>query len=222
MAATFPDPVLRAEKVYRRLLNLYPRPHRQEYAAWMAQVFRDVCWNAYRSDGPRGITRVWLKTIPDLTVSALQEYDYEFRRWLMKTKNSTNRIEPGRVMGLLVGAVLIALGLLASVVIREAGGSPVTASMVAVALSLAGAVVMEFTGDRSGAVLGAMIVMLAGYLLPLLWVADADTWLRENPLVGSVIILIAASYRSRYQSNWPLYAAAVIMGGANILISLLN
>ena len=122
----------------------------------------------------------------------------------------------------MLGAVLIALGLVASVVIRETGGSVTTAAIVAIFMTLAAAGVVEWTGDRSGVVLGAMIVMLAGYLLPLLWVADAGAWLRENPLIGGIILLIAAFFRSRYQANWPLYVVAVILGGAHLLISLIG
>lgn len=188
----------------------------------MIQVFRDVCRDAYRSNGQQGITRVWLKTLPDLTVSVLHEYDDEVRRWFVNKSNSNTGTDPRQTMGLLVGAVLVALGPLFSVVIRESGGSPTGAAAVAVGFNLAGAIVLEVMGDRSGAVIGSMCLMLAGYILPLFWVPDAGTWLRENPVNGGILILIAASLRSRFQSNWPLYVVAVLIGGVHILISFLG
>jgi hypothetical protein len=216
-----PNPILKAEKIYRNLLRLYPKNYRQEFGTWMVQVFRDVCRDAYRLNGRHGITRVWLKTLPDLTVSVLQEYEDEVRRWFVNKSNSNSGADPRSTMGLLVGAVLIALGLLASVVIREAGGSPTGAAAVAVAFNLAGAIVMELMGDRSGAILGSMCVMFAGYLLPLFWVSDPDAWLRENPVNSGILILIAASLRSRFKSNWPIYVVAILIGGVHILISFL-
>lgn len=217
-----PAPVLRAARLYQRLLSLYPKNHRQEFGEWMAQVFRDVCLSAYHTDGQRGISQVWLRTIPDLTRTVMQEHNYEIKRWLMKKDRSANGIEPRSTMGLLLGAVLIAFGLLASVVIRQVGGSALIGTMVAVILTLAAAVVMEFSGDRSGVVLGAMSVMLAGYLLPLLWVPDAEAWLRENPVIGGIIILIASVYRTQSNKAWPIYAAAAIFAAAQILVSLIN
>lgn len=187
----------------------------------MAQVFRDVCRDAYQLDGRRGITMVWIKTLPDLLVSVVQEYDDEFRRWLVNKSKSNTSAGP-RQIGLLIGAVLIALGGLVSIVIREAGVSPFGAAAVAVVLNLAGAVVVELLGDRNGSVIGSMSLMIAGYLLPLLWVAGSETWLRENPVNGGILILIAASLRSRFRSDWPLYAVAIIMGGVHILISFLD
>jgi len=216
-----PNPVLKAEKIYRNLLRLYPKNYRQEFGTWMVQVFRDVCRDAYRLNGRHGITRVWLKTLPDLTVSVLQEYEDEVRRWFVNKSNSNSGADPRSTMGLLVGAVLIALGSLASIVIREAGGSPTGAAAVAVAFNLAGAIVMELMGDRSGAILGSMCVMFSGYLLPLFWVSDADAWLRENPVNGGILILIAASLRGRFKSNWPIYVVAILIGGVHILISFL-
>lgn len=140
----------------------------------------------------------------------------------MNKSNSNTGTDPRQTMGLLVGAVLVALGPLSSVVIRESGGSPTGAAAVAVGFNLAGAIVLEVMGDRSGAVIGSMCLMLAGYILPLFWVPDAGTWLRENPVNGGILILIAASLRSRFQSNWPLYVVAVLIGGVHILISFLG
>lgn len=214
------DPVRQAEQLYRHLLRLYPNAHRQEYGVWMAQNFKDICLAAYRQHGPRGITRVWLKTIPDLTFSVVQEHEHEFRRWLVNKTKSQNNSAPRETMGFLVGAVLIALGLLLSVVIREAGGSPLAGAVAAAAFNLLGAIVLELSGNRSGAVFGAMVLVIVLSLLPLAWVADAESWLRENPLLGGILILTTSSMRSRLKSGWPLYAVALIMGGAQILISL--
>lgn len=220
MGALLPEAVLRSEKIYRRLLRLYPKNHRQEFGTSMVQVFRDLCRQSYSSNGPRGLAKVWLKTIPDLTQSVILEHEYEMRRWLMAAKqNSHGGTNPRWVMGLLISASIIAVGMIASIVVRESGGPAIIALIVAVAFNLAGALIMDLFGQRDGAVLGAMgLLMLLG-ALPLLWVPDRTAWIRENPLTLGIIILLAGYMRQRYNKTWPLLAVAIILGAAHILIS---
>ena len=63
-----------SERVYRRLLAVYPKEHRQEYGELMVQLFRD----RMRRDGGgfRKMT-VWTQMILDLTVSAFKEHKEE-------------------------------------------------------------------------------------------------------------------------------------------------
>jgi hypothetical protein len=133
--------------------------------------------------------------------------------------NSQNRTSARQTIGLLVGAVLIALGLLLSVFIREAGGPALLGAAVSAAFNLLGGIVLELTGRRDGAVMGSMVLLIGLSFLPLFWVADPETWIRENPLLGGILILIASSIRSRYRSAWPLFAVALLMGAVHILIS---
>ncbi len=66
----------RAVNIYRRLLLLYPRSHRREYGALMAQLFQDQCRDLpAREDGSRrGLARLWGKTLLDLVCTAFYEH----------------------------------------------------------------------------------------------------------------------------------------------------
>lgn len=220
MDALLPEAVLRSEKIYLRLLGLYPKNHRQEFGSGMVQVFRDLCRQAYRAEGRRGLAKVWLKTFPDLAQNVILEHEYEMRRCIMAAKQGSQaETNPRWVMGLLISASIIAVGVIASVVIRETGGSVVVAFIIAIAFNLAGALTMDLFGQRDGAVLGAMgLLMLLG-ALPLLWVSDQTAWIKENPLTLGIIILLAGYMRQRYQKTWPLLAVAIILGAAHILVS---
>jgi hypothetical protein len=218
MPLLLPEAVLRSEKLYRRLLGLYPESHRREFGPWMVQVFRDLCRQAYRQEGRRGLLKVWLRAIPDLARSAAQEHEYEVRRWMMNDEVQ-NGSSPRWGMGILISAAIVAVGLLASVALREAGGPVMLALAAAVVFNLAGALVMDLFGRRDGAVLGAMALLMFLGALPLLWVPDREAWVRENPLTLGVVILLAGYTRQRYDKTWPLIAAAVILGAAHILIS---
>jgi len=220
MPALLPKAVQRSENLYRRILRLYPQSHRQEFGPWMVQVFRDVCRQAYSSDGPGGLTKVWIKTLPDLASSVVSEHEYELRRWLMNMdKNKTGEVSPRWVMGLLISASIVALGMIASIVLREASGLEAAALVVVVVCNLSGALVMELSSQRDGAVLGSMGLLMLMGTLPLLWVPDKIAWIRENPLTLGVIILLAGYMRQKIQKNWPLYTVAIILGAAHILIS---
>ena len=63
-----------SERVYRKLLAVYPKEHRQEYGELMVQLFRD----RMRRDGSgfRGMV-VWTQMIFDLAVSAFEEHKEE-------------------------------------------------------------------------------------------------------------------------------------------------
>src|ERR1041385_2876038 len=58
---------------YRRLLALYPRPHREEYGAPMEQLFRDQCRDALRAERSWGLILLWLRVLPDLLKTCMLE-----------------------------------------------------------------------------------------------------------------------------------------------------
>ena len=62
-----------SERVYAVLLVAYPRGFRREYGPLMAQAFGDQCQEERGRGGPLGLTRLWLRTLPDLTVSMVSE-----------------------------------------------------------------------------------------------------------------------------------------------------
>ncbi len=64
----------RAARIYRALLRLYPEDYRREYAAPMAQLFCDLCRDAYRQHGRVGLARLWQRVLADTVVTAAVEY----------------------------------------------------------------------------------------------------------------------------------------------------
>lgn len=62
-----------SERVYRMLLILYPADYRREYGALMAQIFRDVCRERYRSHGVIGVVWWWCKTMLDLAFTVIEQ-----------------------------------------------------------------------------------------------------------------------------------------------------
>lgn len=121
--------------------------------------------------------------------------------------------------GLIISAAVVALSVVASLLIRESGGSSWLALLAAVGGNLLGALLMDLFGLRDGSTLGAMSFMLLLCMLPALWVPDPDAWMRENPLTFGVVVLLAAFMRYRLRGVWHLYAVAAILGAAHILIS---
>lgn len=62
-----------SERVYRRLLGLYPDAFRAEYGEPMARLFADQRRDALR-DGRGGLAWLWLRTLADLLVTAAREH----------------------------------------------------------------------------------------------------------------------------------------------------
>ena len=219
MPTRLPDPVLRSERIYRRLLMLYPKNYRLEYGDSMVQVFRDICQSTYASDPQRGIMKAWLMAVPDFAVSIVVEYEDEFRRWMMDNSNTEAGTDPRSVMGLLISASIVAVGVIVSLVLRETGGPVVVALIAAIVFNLLGALVMDIFTQRDGAILGAMTLLMLFGSLPLLWVPEKTAWIRENPLTLGAIIILTGYLRQKFLVRWPLIAIAIILGAAHILIS---
>ena len=123
-----------SEKVYRRLLVVYPKEYRQEYGELMVQMFRD----RMRRDGGgfRGLL-VWVQMTFDLVVAAFKEHkEHKEGKEGDKMKK---RIVIALVAVLLTGAVgasaLLASsegGPIVSVVWHEADGGTVEEPEVSV------------------------------------------------------------------------------------------
>lgn len=74
MNVAAPHPFLDlSTQFYCALLILYPRPFRDEYGPHMAQVFRDCCRDAYRQSEMIGLLWLWISTLGDLMITALEE-----------------------------------------------------------------------------------------------------------------------------------------------------
>lgn len=127
---------------------------------------------------------------------------------------------PKWVLGLWVAASIIALGVIASLVLRETGGSVVLALIAVVACNLIGALVMDLFSNRDGAVLGSMSLLMLLSMLPLLWVPDQTAWILQNPLTFGIVLILVGYLHSKIRQNWPLFAVAAVLGCTHILISL--
>jgi capsular polysaccharide biosynthesis protein len=68
-----PKILLRSQKIYERLLVAYPKAHRAEYGAAMSLLFRDQCRDAWNEAGRRGLTKLWLRVLPDLVSTSILE-----------------------------------------------------------------------------------------------------------------------------------------------------
>jgi hypothetical protein len=212
-------PVVRAVKIYGTLLRLFPAPYREIYGPPMVQVFRDLSRTAFEKGGHRGMLNLWLMALPDLGKSAGREHLEVWRRWKMERFGEQKGFDTRWGLAVLAAAVLIAGGVLAKAIIIGMGGSIFTAAIIAIALNLIGAGIVEAITRTGGAVFGAVCILILAALLPLLWVPDSAAWLRENP-VNTAIIIFAASYiYQRSKKRWVLFATALILGIAQIGVS---
>ena len=96
-----------SERVYAVLLVAYPRGFRREYGPLMAQAFGDQCQEERGRGGPVGLTRLWLRTLPDLTVSMVSERSKTMGSALVRASGSVTL----RNLMLLNGVLLLAYGI---------------------------------------------------------------------------------------------------------------
>jgi serine/threonine protein phosphatase PrpC len=68
-----------SERLYRRLLFVYPRAFRRAFGREMAQTFRACCRDAMRESGTAGLLRLWGGVCYDLVTSATVEH---IRAWI--------------------------------------------------------------------------------------------------------------------------------------------
>ena len=91
-----------SDRLFRLLLRLYPAGHRAEYSEAMAQHFRDVCRDAYRQNGRRGLIRMWIKVAGDTLKNAPLE------QWMAIRTGGFMRNKTFFMIGLaLLGALLV-------------------------------------------------------------------------------------------------------------------
>jgi capsular polysaccharide biosynthesis protein len=62
-----------SRKIYGRLLLAYPKAHREEYGAAMAQLFHDQCRDAWNEARGLGLVKLWLRVLPDLVNTSIAE-----------------------------------------------------------------------------------------------------------------------------------------------------
>jgi hypothetical protein len=98
------------ERVYGWLLRFYPAEFRARFASDMAQLFRDQLRDARSGASPAGPARTWLRTLPDLVITAASEHarrDRTVAHSLATSSPSTASRMLG-LAGILGGSVLLA------------------------------------------------------------------------------------------------------------------
>src|SRR5262245_59505183 len=96
-----------SDRIYRSLLQLYPAGFRARFANEMAQVFHDACAEAYRRHGRLALAARWLETIPDFTVSVIDEHSQENFQMAQ-----TTLVRALGMAGLVGGALWVAAGVI--------------------------------------------------------------------------------------------------------------
>jgi hypothetical protein len=212
------DLAILSQTVYLKCLRLYPAPYRREYGPLMAQLFHDLCREAYQRKKVLGLAQLWLCVLIDLGISTSREHLAELRRSFMIQKLTTVRT---RAFWIIASAVTIAAGLLTKVIILELGGPPFLAFLIMIGANVIAALMMEFVTHSGGVVLLAAGLMLISLLLPLWWVPDGVQWLRANPAVGGIILIISAPWVRTTGGRWALLGVALILSMAQIAVSFL-
>jgi hypothetical protein len=183
----------------------------------MAQLFRDLLRDARQQPRPLGVARLWLRTLLEVVVTAMREHAAEMRSQIMNT-NTASRFDPAAIRGMLFSVVIIAIGLVAKVVVLESGGSVALATGIALVANLAGAIIMEAAVRTGGLVILGTGMLIGAVMLPLLWVSEAEAWLRENP-INAFIVILTAAWSTQGRPRWPILAVAGILSLAQLLVA---
>lgn len=115
--------------IYRRLVTIYPRPFRNEYARHMVQVFRDRSLATHLTQGATALPPLWAETLFDLVKTATEEH---LQRGTTMTRGAFVRLSGWAMMVGVVLTVLTFAGLgdetKVRVMLYELLGAPTTAS----------------------------------------------------------------------------------------------
>jgi len=68
-----------SQKLYVRLLKVYPQAHRELYGDAIVQLFRDQCRDAWRESHSWGLVKLWLRVLPDLVKTSISEHLHELK-----------------------------------------------------------------------------------------------------------------------------------------------
>ena len=78
----------RSERIYRRLLRIYPRSFRAEYEEEMTRLFLDQLDDAGRTGRSIERSSVWLRSLTDIAANAAAEH-------LRRENSVAKRVDPG-------------------------------------------------------------------------------------------------------------------------------
>lgn len=207
-----------SERLYARLLLLYPPGYRRQYGPLMLQLFRDQYRDARRHSSRWASWVLWWRIAAELAETAGQEHLAAMEEALMDKQTGRLNVNAGRVMGILLAGVLIAGSLIGKVLIFEFSGNHWLALAVLLGPHLLAGLIIDRLMAARGSVFLLMALILGSTFVPLLWVADGAAWLRENPPLGGIFVVILAGYQPG-RARWPLYVAAGILAAAQIAVS---
>ena len=159
--STPPKLVVLSERIYRKLLLLYPPAHRRDYGGMMAQLFRDQCRDADREGRSAGLIKLWLRVLPDIGKTSLQEQIAAIeRKQIMKNITAINNPTTWLIIG-------IALGILSVPLIQSPGGMVLAVASALAILARAVADLFRPSIQWKRILLATVVVMvLYGFLMP--------------------------------------------------------
>jgi hypothetical protein len=104
-----PKIITLSDKIFRKLLRVYPQSYRRDYGDLMALLFRDQLRDAWQTGRYAGLLKLWLRTLPDLgKTSLVEQLNALQRNHIMNTKHiPTLLLIAGLVLGLMSFAPLI-------------------------------------------------------------------------------------------------------------------
>ena len=207
-----------SERLYEKLLRVYPPAHRRQYGPLMRQRFRDQYRDARRA-GRGQQWRLWWRVGSELAQTAGGEHWEELKEAVMAKQSGRVGNESGRAVAMVLASVLIAGSLLGKSLIYEAGGSTELALAVLLSAHLVAGLIIDRVIEARGTAFLLMLMLVGATLLPLLWVPDGREWLRENPLLGGIFVVILAGSYQAGRPRWPLFVGAAVLGAAQILVS---
>ncbi len=163
-------PLVVSDRLYSWMLRAYPSEFGREYGAEMAQVFRVCCREAYASRAIWGLLRLWLATLRDLSVTALDERAKES---FMNRLSSRDLEKHVTILGwlYLIGsglAVLLGSSAYIYVMLRSDGGARSVAIMGLAYIAL---IVLALAGFLAGDGLlkrerrGKILALIIGFLI---------------------------------------------------------
>ena len=68
------QPVIFSQRLFQRLLTVYPQRHRIEYGPAMCQLFRDQARDAWQQARWWGLILLWTRVLPDLLKTSIAEH----------------------------------------------------------------------------------------------------------------------------------------------------
>jgi hypothetical protein len=209
-----------SERLYARLLLVYPPGYRRQYGPLMLQLFRDQYRDA-RGKGSRWASwQLWWRIASELAETAAQEHLAALEEALMDKQTGRLNVNAARTASIVVAGLLIAGSLIGRMLIFEFGGSPLLAVALLIGAHLVAGLIIDRMMAARGTAFLLMALIIGSTFVPLLWVPDGAAWLRENPPLGGIFVVILAGAQPG-RARWPHYVAVGILAVAQIAVSFL-